>query len=109
MINKEVIDFDADSLETVIAVSEFLSQNSDDLITRFVPDAKRFLANADDFQGIFKVAYLGAFNAFIVDLIKEELIAHFPTFTPEQILSICDQQVISMISTEQFFNMERYT
>lgn len=108
MNNREQIVFDNDGLDTVVAISTFLSENCDTLIEKFQLDAKKFLANQDMFEGIFKKAYLEAFDGFILRLIQEAIVDHFIEYTPEQIVMVCEKQVISLISTDEFFNLERY-
>lgn len=99
--------FGFEDLTKLFDVVDFL-ENKDALIAEFKPEVQTFLVRKSFFTGPFKKAYDDAFDELIVRLIKTQIVKHFPTFTPEEILALCDTTFLKMITEDYYFNQDNY-
>jgi hypothetical protein len=97
-----------DDLEKVFAVMDFLD-NKDELIKEFKPAVAKYLVKDGFFKGPFRRSYEKAFDELIVSLIKSEITKHFSTFTPEEILLLCDKDFLKIITNDYYFNKSNYS
>lgn len=97
-----------DDLDKVFAVMDFLD-NKSVLINEFKPEVAKYLVKDGFFKGPFRRSYENAFDDLIVTLIKRQITQHFPTFTPEEILLLCDRDFLKMITNDYYFTKSNYT
>lgn len=104
------MDFDIDSamMEPIFDVMTFLNENERELADKFSADVHRFLQNGYAFHGIFRKAYDEAFRAFITSLIRDEIVEHFTSLNPEQIVLLTDISFIDFITDGYFFDVSNY-
>ncbi len=96
-----------DDLDKVFAVCDFLD-NKDVLIKEFKPEVAKYLVKDGFFKGPFRRSYEKAFDDLIVSLIKRQITQHFTTFTPEEILLLCDKDFLKMITNDFYFTKSNY-
>lgn len=94
-------------MEKIFQVMEFLD-NTSVLINDFKPEVAKYLVRDGFFKGPFKKSYENAFDDLIVSLIKRQITQHFTTFTPEEILLLCDKDFLKMITNDFYFNKNNY-
>lgn len=94
--------------EKLFAVVDFL-ENRDVLINEFKPEVAKYLVKDSFFRGPFKRKYNEMFDDLIISLIKRQITQHFPNFTPEEILLLCDKEFLKMITGDFYFNKSNYT
>lgn len=99
--------FGLDDVEKVFAVTDLLD-NRDALIDKFRPEVAKFLVKESFFHGPFKRSYQNAFDELVVSLVRRELINHFPTFTPEEIVLLTDVEFLKMITDDYYFTQSNY-
>lgn len=97
-----------DDLDKVFAVMDFLD-NKQSLINEFKPEVAKYMVKDGFFKGPFKRSYEKAFDDLIVQLIKRQITQHFQTFTPEEILLLCDKDFLKMITNDFYFTKSNYT
>lgn len=100
--------FGIEDLTNLFDVVDLL-ENKDELIAEFRPEVQKLMVKKDFFTGPFKLAYQDAFDDLIVRLIKSQIVKHFPNFTPEEILALCDKTFLKMITDDYYFNQDNYT
>ena len=88
-------------LEKVFEISEFL-ENKKELAKIFKPDVEKYLVRSDFFKGTFKIVYKKAFDELISKLIKTQVTNHFTSWTPEEILILCDKDFLKIIASDLF-------
>lgn len=88
-------------LDKVFEVSDFLD-NTDELITQFKPEVTKFLVKKSFFTGPFRHAYNKAFDEVVVRLVKKEIVSHFPHYTPEDVLTLCETDFLKLIGGRLF-------
>jgi hypothetical protein len=94
-------------IEQVLDMSEFLS-NTKELINKFEPQVNAFLVKKGFFKGPFLRRYNEEFDQLIRSLIKKELMNHFQSWTPEDLLLLTeDVDFLKMIASE-LFDQENY-
>jgi hypothetical protein len=96
-----------DDLDKLFQVLDLLD-NQDELIKQFRPELLKLIVNKQFFKGHFQKAYLDAFDERVVKLIKTEVVGHFPDFTPEDVLTICDVSFLKMMAPD-LFDQDKYT
>lgn len=94
-------------LEKVFQVVDLLD-NREALINEFKPEVSKFLVREDFFKGPFKRVYQNAFNELVIKLIRREIVKHFPTFSPEEIVLLTDLEFLKMITEDYFFIQSNY-
>ncbi len=89
-------------IEQVLEMSDFLD-NSQELINKFEPEVNRFLVKKGFFKGHFLKEYNNQFDQLIRSLIKKELMNHFASWTPEDLLLLTeDLDFLKMIAGDLF-------
>lgn len=96
-----------DDLDKLFSVVDFL-ENKEALIKEFRPEVAKYLVRDGFFNGPFKRNYEDAFDDLIVSLIKRQITQHFPTFTPEEILLLCDKEFLKMLCHHYYFERKNY-
>lgn len=99
--------FGLSDIDKVFVVIDFL-ENKDSLLKEFKPEVSKFLVKEGFFQGPFKKSYEENFDNLVVSLIRRQLVSHFPSFTPEEIVLLTDPDFLKMITDEFYFNKENY-
>src|ERR1019366_4888665 len=94
-------------LDAVSAVMDLLD-NREELINEFKPEVAKYLVKEGFFKGPFKRKYNEMFDDLIVSLIKRQVTQHFPSFSPEEILLLCDKDFLKMITNDYFFDKNNY-
>lgn len=94
-------------LEKLFQVVNLL-ENETELIIKFKPELLKLIVNKQFFTGHFRRAYIDAFDDKVISLIKSEVIGHFPEFTGEDVIGICDKEFLKMI-VPKMFDQESYT
>ena len=97
-----------DDLDKVFAVMDLLD-NKDVLIKEFRPEVAKYLVKDGFFKGPFKRKYNEMFDDLIISLIKRQIMRHFPSFTPEEVLLLCDKEFLKMITNDYYFNKSNYS
>lgn len=98
--------FSVQDIDQVFAMNDLLS-NTTELIEKFKPQVQKLIVKKDFFHGPFKREYEKQFDQLIVSLIKQELVEHFPSWTPEDIVVLTDLSFIKMIA-EPLFEQKNY-
>lgn len=96
-----------DDLDKVFQVVDFLD-NRDVLIKEFKPEVAKYIVRDGFFKGPFRRSYQNAFDDLIVSLIKRQITQHFPNFTPEEILLLCDKDFLKMVTDDFYFDKNNY-
>lgn len=78
------------------------------LLNEFKPEVSKFLVREGFFRGPFKRAYQNAFDDLIVKLIRSQLVKHFPSFTPEEIVLLTDRDFLKMVTSDYYFTQANY-
>lgn len=99
--------FGLSDLDKIFQVTEFLD-NRNELIKEFQPEVSKLLVKEGFFKGPFKRSYQHAFDELIVSLIRRELVKHFPSFTPEEIVLLTDLDFLKMITENHYFIQSNY-
>lgn len=100
--------FGINDLDKVFAVADLLDDR-EGLVAEFRPEVEKYLVRDNFFKGPFRKAYENAFEDLIVRLIKREIIKHFPSYTPEDVLLLSDKGFLRMISDDYYFNPKIYS
>lgn len=95
-------------LDKVFAVMDLLD-NKKELIKEFKPEVAKYMVKDGFFKGPFKRKYNEMFDDLIVSLIKRQITQHFPLFTPEEILLLCDKEFLKMLTNDFYFTKSNYT
>jgi hypothetical protein len=105
----DVIDipFAIEDLDKVFEISDFL-ENRDELIALFKPEVSKYFVRDEFFKPPFRKAYLDIFDDIIVSLIKKQIIAHYPTWTAEEIMILCDKDFLKLITQGTLFDPNNY-
>lgn len=96
-----------DDIDKILDVSEFLV-NYPELIKKFEPEVTKFLVKKDFFKGPFLREYNKQFDQLICSLIKKELINHFSSYTPEDILILTSDIDFLKMLAQELFDQESY-
>jgi len=99
--------FGIDDISKLFDVVDLL-ENKEELVREFAPEVQQFMVKESFFTGPFRIAYQNAFDELIVHLIKRQIIKHFPAFTPEDVLTICDRDFLKMITQDYYFDPQVY-
>lgn len=105
-----VVDMDGlglDDLDKVFEMMDFLG-NSKELLEKFEPDVSKFLAKKDFFHGHFLVEYNKQFDDQVRSLIKTELMQHFQSWTPADLLILTEDIDFLKILANDLFDQEAY-
>lgn len=101
------IPFGISDLDKVFAVTDLLD-NREMLIDEFRPEVSKFLVREGFFKGPFKRRYQQEFEGLVISLIRRELVKHFPSFTPEEIVLLTDTDFLKMITQDFYFTQANY-
>ncbi len=96
-----------DDIEQVLELSELLS-NTAELIEKFEPTVSRYLVKKGFFKGRALIEYNKQFDELIKTLIKKEIMSHFPSWTPEDILSLTEDTEFLRMLGQDLFDQEKY-
>ncbi len=96
-----------DDIEQVLDLSDFLS-NSKELINKFEPEVSAFLVRKDFFKGPFLREYNNQFDNLVRSLIKKELMSHFASWTPEDLLLLTENIDFLKMLASDLFEQESY-
>lgn len=99
--------FGVSDLDKVFAVTDFL-ENKEELIKEFRPEVSKYLVRDGFFKGPFKRNYEKAFDDLIISLIRSQLVKHFPSFSPEEIVLLTDIDFLKMITNDFYFDKKNY-
>lgn len=99
--------FGVDDLSKLFDVVDLL-ENRKELIEEFTPEVQKLMVRKTFFTGPFRNEYNKAFDELIVKLIKSQIVKHFPSFTPEEILALSDTTFLKMITENFYFNPDSY-
>lgn len=99
--------FGLSDLDKVFAVTDLLD-NRDMLIKEFRPEVSKYLVKEGFFKGPFRRKYQTMFDELIVSLIRRQLVKHFPSFTPEEIVLLTDLDFLKMITNDYYFTQANY-
>lgn len=100
--------FGISDLDKVFRVTDLLDNNKTELIDEFRPEVAKFLVREGFFKGPFKREYDRAFDEMIIRLIRNQLVKHFPDFSPEEIVLLTDADFLHMITADFYFNPDNY-
>lgn len=101
-------DIDPITAGKLFDVMDLLS-NKEELISSFSPKIKKFLKKEVKFKDtVYRKAYEEAFEDYVMSLIKHEVVEHFPDLTPEEIIILCDKDLVSLLTDDYYFNKENY-
>jgi len=98
--------FSFQDIDQVFAMNDLLS-NTNELLEKFKPEVQKYLVKKDFFHGPAKREYEYHWDQLIVSLIKQELVSHFPAWTPEDIVVLTDLPFLKMIA-EPLFEQKNY-
>lgn len=98
--------FSLQDIDQIFEMNDLLS-NTSELIEKFKPEVDKLLVKKDFFHGPFRQEYEKQFDQLIVSLIKRELVEHYPSWTPEDIIVLTDLNFIKMIA-EPLFDQNNY-
>lgn len=102
-----IIPFSFEELEPLLKFAEFLDNNQDDLIKQFSDQVINFLTDVNYFPiGVLSEYNNDKFEDLVCSLLAKEL-SNFQ-FTPEQILLLCDPELVEMFAGEELFNVKNY-
>jgi hypothetical protein len=93
--------FSISDLDQLFTMNDFLS-NTEELIKKFQPEVNKVLVKKSFFTGHFRNEYNILFDDLIRSLIKTELVDHFPSWTPEELMSLSDMELLKMIAAPLF-------
>ncbi len=98
-----VIDFpfSFEDIDKVFQISEFL-ENKNELAESFKTEVSKLLVKKDFFKGAFRIKYNQAFDELISRLIKKEVTNHFPSWNPEEVLTLCETDFLKIIASDLF-------
>lgn len=99
--------FGLSDIEKVFKISELLD-NKEELVQDFLPEVSKYLVKNDFFHGPYRHQYNKMFNELIIQLIRKQIIKHFPNFSPEDVVILTDEEFLRMITTDYYFNPEVY-
>lgn len=99
--------FGLEELDKVFEVSELLD-NKEELLKEFQPEISKFLVKKDFFTGKYKRAYQNAFDDLVVSLIRRQIIKHYPSYNPQEIILLTDKSFLKLITNDYYFNTENY-
>lgn len=86
-----------------------LLSNKEEMVSNFSPKIKSFLKKEKNFKGtVYNKAYEDAFEDYVMSLIKSEVVEHFPDLTPEEVIILCDKDLVSLLTDDYYFNKENY-
>lgn len=101
------IPFGLKDLDKIFEVCELLD-NREELVKEFTPEVSKYIVKESFFTGPFRQAYLKHFDELIVSLIKRQITKHFPSYTPEEVMLLCDQDFLKMITENYYFEPKNY-
>lgn len=93
--------FALNDIDQVFALTDFLG-NTEELLKKFYPEVQKVLVKRDFFKGHFLIEYNKQFDDLIRSLIKRELVDHFPTWTPEDLMVLTDMDFLHLIAPDLF-------
>jgi hypothetical protein len=99
--------FGFDEIDKLLQVAEFLD-NREELLEEFKPEVTKFLVKGEFFKGAFRHKYNSMFDALIIRLIKRQLVQHFPSFTPEEIMLLTEPDFLKMVTEDFYFQPDNY-
>jgi hypothetical protein len=99
--------FGISDLDKVFSVVDLLD-NREVLINEFKPEVSKYIVKDGFFKGVFRRRYQQEFDNLIVSLIRRQLIQHFPSFTPEEIVLLTDVDFLKMITSDFYFEPKNY-
>lgn len=99
--------FGLSDLDKVFSVTDLLS-NQESLIQEFKPDVSKMLVKEGFFKGPYLREYNNHFKHLIQSLVRKQVIKHFPTFSPEEIVLLTDLDFIQMIAPDLFEKKNYY-
>ncbi len=94
--------------DKVFALMDLLD-NKDVLIKEFKPEVAKYLVKDGFFKGPFRRNYNDMFDDLIVSLIKRQVTQHFPSYTPEEVLLLCDKEFLKIITNDFYFTKSNYS
>lgn len=106
MSNKIDMPFSIDDLDQLFTMTDFLS-NTNELIKKFEPEVSKVLVKKGFFTGHFRNEYNRQFDELIRSLIKSELMDHFPSWNPEDLMALSDIDLLKMVASP-LFEQENY-
>lgn len=95
------VPFGLSDIEKVFQVSEMLD-NTDELVDLFLPEVSKFLVREGFFKGPFLREYNKQFNVLVQSLIRTQIVNHFGTYTPEEIVLLSDLELLHMLAPKLF-------
>lgn len=107
MSNVIEMGFGFSDISQILDLSEFLS-NTEALIDKFEPAVSKFLVKKDFFKGPFLREYLKQFDELIKSLIKTELINHYTSWSPEDILRLTEDTDFLKMLAPDLFDQDAY-
>lgn len=102
------VPFGLSDIEKVFEVSSLLDDNKEEFIRDFTPEVSKLIVKKGFFKGPFLREYNRQFDNLIQSLIRNQLVKHFPNFTPEEIVLLTDIEFLKMITSNDFFIQENY-
>lgn len=99
--------FGLSDLDKVFLVTDLLD-NRAELLEKFKPEVSKFLVKEGFFNGPFRRKYREMFDELVVSLIRREIVNHFPSFTPEEIVLLSDLDFLKMITGDYYFLQDNY-
>ncbi len=99
--------FGFNDISQVLDLSDFLS-NSTELLAKFEPEVMKFLVKKDFFKGRALREYNIQFDLLVRSLIKKELMNHFSSWTPEDLLLLTEDTDFLKILAPDLFEQESY-
>lgn len=87
-------------------ILEFVVNNKEVIRNDMKQYASNFLENEKYFNGLFYIAYINAFEEFIISILREVLIKH--NLPMDQIYSIIDKPFLDEWLDDYFFDRQFY-
>jgi hypothetical protein len=99
--------FGLSDLDKVFQITELLD-NREELIKEFQPEVSKYLVKEGFFKGPFKKRYEEEFDNLIISLIRRQIVKHFTSFTPEEVVLLTDLDFLRMITSDFYFTQSNY-
>lgn len=93
--------FGLSDIDKVFQLSEML-ENTEELADLFRPELTKFLVREGFFRGHFLREYNKQFNLLVQSLIRKQVVEHFSSWSPEDVVLLTDLDFIKMIAPKLF-------
>lgn len=100
--------FGLSELDKIFEVTDFL-QNREALIKEFQPEVSKYLVKDEFFKGVARRRYQEMFDELIISLIRQQLVKHFPSYTPEEIILLTDVDFLKIVTDDFYFDKSNYS